>query len=181
MHSREKAMNRGSGRSFAQAFVKHQEYLKCFLLKRGVNPEDCEDILQETFLRCYPILQKDVNGDYRRLLVTVARNLHVDGYRRNRRYVRGLQPEFFENIPDEQNEHRSRLQRALLEKVVDEIQERPESRFFKMHYQSGYKIHEIAALTHTSKGTVSSQIFRFRNRIQAALCQSLDAADYLLA
>ncbi|WP_176736505.1 RNA polymerase sigma factor [Oligoflexus tunisiensis] len=174
-------MNRGSGRSFAQAFVKHQEYLKCFLLKRGVSAEDCEDILQETFLRCYPILQKDVEGDYRRLLVTVARNLHVDAYRRSRRYMRGLQPEFFDNIPEEQEERRSRLQRALLEKILDDIQERPESRFFKMHYQGGYKIHEIAAMTHTSKGTVSSQIFRFRHRIQDSLCQSLDAADHLLA
>lgn len=174
-------MNRGSGRSFAQAFVKHQEYLKCFLLKRGVNPEDCEDILQETFLRCYPLLQKNVEGDYRRLLVTVARNLHVDSYRRNKRYARGLQPEFFDNIPEELDERRSRLQRALIEKILEDIQERPESRFFKMHYQNGYKIHEIAELTHTSKGTVSSQIFRFRHRMQASICQQLNAVDELLA
>jgi RNA polymerase sigma-70 factor (ECF subfamily) len=174
-------MNRGSGRSFAQAFVKHQEYLKCFLLKRGVNPEDCEDILQETFLRCYPLIQKNTEGDYRRLLVTVARNLHIDSYRRNKRYARGLQAEFFDNIPEEQDDRRNRLQRAMLETVVDNIHERPESRFFKMHYQNGYKIHEIAELTHTSKGTVSSQIFRFRQRMQATICAQLEMVDELLA
>ncbi len=174
-------MNRGSGRSFAQAFVKHQEYLKCFLLKRGVNPEDCEDILQETFLRCYPLLQKKPDGDFRRLLVTVARNLHIDSYRRNKRYARGLQPEFFESIPEELEENRCRMKRALVEKILDDMHERPESRFFKMHYQSGYKIHEIAELTHTSKGTVSSQIFRFRHRVQASICEQLNAVDELLA
>lgn len=174
-------MNKGSGRSFAQAFVKHQEFLKCFLLKRGVNPEDCEDILQETFLRCYPLLQKKPEGDYRRLLATVARNLHIDSYRRNKRFARGLQPEFFESIPEELDERRSRLLRAYIEKILDDMHERPESRFFKMHYQKGYKIHEIAELTHNSKGTVSSQIFRFRRKIQAAMCEQLNAVDDLLA
>jgi len=174
-------MKRGSGRSFAHAFTKHQEFLKSFLLKRGVIPEDCEDILQETFLRCYPLLQKDPEGDHRRFLVTVARHLHIDAYRRNKRFVRGLLPEFFDNIPDEALERRQRMQRAMIEKILENIPERPESRFFKMHYEGGYKIQEIAQQTGTSQGTISSQIFRFRNRMQQSLCQQLDAVDELLA
>ena len=174
-------MNQGSGRSFAHAFTKHQDFLKGFLLKRGVNAEDCEDILQETFLRCYPVLQKEPEGDHRRLMVTIARHLHIDGYRRNKRYARGLQAEFFDNIPDEIGDRRSRLQRVMIEKILAHIQERPESKFFKMHYEGGYKIHEIAQLTGTAQGTISSQIFRFRNRVQASLCQQLDAVDELLA
>ena len=174
-------MNQGLRRSFAQSFKKHQDALKCFLLKRGTNPEDCEDIMQETFLRCYPLLQKNPEGDYRRLFLTVARNLHVDRYRRNKRYARDLQPEFIDSIPDPGEERKDRLQRALIERMVEAIQERPESRFFKMHYQNGLKIHEIADMTQTSKGTVSSQIYRFRQRIQGQLCEQLDAAEELLA
>ncbi|HET9235616.1 MAG TPA: sigma-70 family RNA polymerase sigma factor [Oligoflexus sp.] len=174
-------MNKGLRRSFAQSFLKHQDALKSFLMKRGVNPEDCEDIIQETFLRCYPLLQKNPEGDYRRLFITVARNLHVDAYRRNKRYARDFQAEFFESIPDACEERKDRLQRALIEKMVDAIHERPESRFFKMHYQNGYKIHEIAAMTQTSKGTVSSQIYRFRQRVQATFCEEIEAATELLA
>jgi RNA polymerase sigma factor (sigma-70 family) len=174
-------MSKGLRRSFAQSFLTHQDALKCFLLKRGIHPEDCEDIMQETFLRCYPLLQKNPEGDFRRLLVTVARNLHVDAYRRNKRYARDLQPEFFESIPDANEERQDRLQRARIEHMVEAIQERPESRFFKMHYQNAYKIHEIASMTQTSKGTVSSQIYRFRQKIQAQFCDQLEAAEELLA
>jgi RNA polymerase sigma-70 factor (ECF subfamily) len=174
-------MDKGLRRSFAQTFIKHQDSLKAFLMKRGVNPEDCDDIMQETFLRCYPLLQKNPDGDFRRLFITVARNLHVDAYRRSRRYARDIQPEFFESIPDTREEGHDRLQRALIEKMVDAIQERPESRFFKMHYQNGYKIHEIAAMTQTSQGTVSSQIYRFRQRVQTTFCEQLEAGLELLA
>ncbi|MDQ3235583.1 MAG: sigma-70 family RNA polymerase sigma factor [Pseudobdellovibrionaceae bacterium] len=174
-------MNRGSGRSFAHAFIKHQKFMTSYLLKRGVKPEDCEDILQEAFLRCYCVLQKDPEGDHRRLLTTVIRNLHIDSFRRSRRFAKGLQPEFFDNLPAEDEGRRRRLQCALIEKILDDIAERPESRFFKLHYQEGYKIQEIADLTHTSQGTVSSQIFRFRNRMRASLCQQLDKVDEQLA
>lgn len=174
-------MNKGLRRSFAHSFIKHQEALKSFLMRRGVRPEDCEDIVQETFLRCYPLLQKNPEGDYRGLFITVARNLHVDAYRRNKRYARDCQPEFFESIPDASEQRRDRLQRALIERMVDTIQDRPESRCFKLHYQNGYKIHEIAAMTQISKGTVSSQIYRFRQRVQATLCEQLEAATELLA
>ncbi|MFA9428847.1 RNA polymerase sigma factor [Egicoccus sp. AB-alg2] len=74
----------GDEDAFRQVFETHRHALHGFLLGRTSDPEMARDLLQETFLRLWHRFDEvgDLEEDrLRGWLITVARNLVVDGYR----------------------------------------------------------------------------------------------------
>ena len=168
-------MKVGAGQSFAKIYQTNQKFLNSYLRRRGVIPEDCEDLVQETFLRCFKTILERPEIEHGRLLTTVARNLQIDQYRRKKHQAVAQAPEDLDCCVDDKASSRNLIQRALIEKMVAELSDRRESRFFKLHYEDGLKLQEIAKLSRTPVGTVASQVSRYRSKFQITALPQLEA------
>lgn len=168
-------MQRSAGQSFAQIYQSQGKLLKSYLQRRGVKPEDCDDIVQETFLRCYKILMDKAVGEPSCFLKTVARNLHIDLYRRQRKYPLANDMDCLEGIASDLSQSQKLAQKIMIERLIEEVTDQHDSRFFKMHYSDGLKLQEIATMTGTPLGTVTSQVARFRQRFQSRALHRLEA------
>lgn len=88
-------MTSESGQDFAQIFHRNYDFVKYYLVKLGAKSEDCDDILEDTFLRYFRLMQRsETMPNHRRFLVVIARNLHSDHCRSNRKVVPGLLQRF---------------------------------------------------------------------------------------
>jgi RNA polymerase sigma-70 factor, ECF subfamily len=159
---------------------RYREPLTHYLFRFIGDPRECEDLLQETFLRVYRN-----RHSYRRIarfstwLYTIAGNLARSEYRkRKRRRLFSLQSvnrddeEYEIEIPDEQflpdTHAESTLQVAQIQGALQQIPEEfREVVVLRDVQQLAYE--EIAEITGLPMGTVKSRINRGRTKLQALL------------
>ncbi len=166
-------MQQVSRQNFAKIFKKYRLFLDCFLRKRGLDECDREDLIQETFLRCYPLLQDKPEQEHYGLLMTTARNLHIDIYRQRKRQPEFADTEALERLASD-TEQSQRLQRkVLIHELLQKVEKSDESQAFRMFYDEERGIREIANLTQTAQGTVASRIHRFRAKFFLEASHSL--------
>lgn len=165
-----------SRQNFAKIFKKYRLFLDCFLRKRGLDECDREDLIQETFLRCYPMLQEKPEQEHYGLLMTTARNLHIDIYRQKKRQPEFAQTEALERLSSDAEQSQRLERKVLMHELLQKVEKNEESQAFRMFYDEERGIQEIAKLTATAQGTVASRIYRFRAKFfrEAAVSLSFD-------
>ena len=162
-----------------------QDRLHNFLYRYTHNHEDCEDLVQETFLRVYRS-----RYSYQRIaklstwIYTIASNLLKNEYRnRSRRRETAFsdlrsdgsdaRPVEFESKAEdpERNAYRGELREAI-EEAIGQMEEHHRIPFV-MREVEDRTYEEISEAIGVPVGTVKSRLFRARNAFQALLPVSL--------
>ena len=147
-------------------YEKHQKELARYCYGICHDPEEAQDLVQETFLRALQSgdLFPDLGPQQQRAwLYRTARNLMVDRFRRAALEERTL-PNLQEPEDQEEAGYGSVEAQALLERLS------PEDRaLFTLRYQQGYTAPELAELLNQPSGTIRCRLSRIRSRLQKEL------------
>ena len=166
---------------FNRAMHDHADGLKTFATRMLDDPTAAEDVAQDTFLALYRHLDQVPPTAYRPWLYRVARNLCLDQLRRRKfklRLFRDVAPrddqedrepsveDGFGDRPDQLAETRE-----LHGRILDAIQSLP-TRFreaFLLCEMQGLSYEDAAAILDCPIKTVSTRLFRARQRFKAAI------------
>ena len=167
--------------AFNRALAEHQDGLKTFAYRMLGDQGAAEDVAQDAFLALYRHLSQVPASAYRPWLYRVARNLCLDQLRRRKFKLRlfrdlirdddddrsGPMPiDLAGDTPDEVAETRE-----VREKIEEAIQNLP-TRFreaFLLCEMQGLSYEDAAAILGCPVKTVSTRLFRARQRFRAAL------------
>lgn len=170
----------GYEEAFNELVQRYKDRLHNFLYRYTHNHQDCEDLVQETFLRVYR--SKD---SYERIarfstwMYTIALNLARSLYKKKKRMTmvtihkdpsdpedRPMKLEDSDILPDQ--ELQEKMSVGMLEKALKKLnQDFREVVVLRDIQQLAYD--EIAEITDTPMGTVKSRINRGRARLQEIL------------
>ncbi len=147
--------------------------LKYFAFTLTSNPEDANDLLQDTCLKAIVHKDKfDPETNMKAWVYTIMKNTFINKYRKDmkiNKVIDNTNDLYYLNhagntgavLPDS-NFHNIELERAL-DKLIDKHRIP-----FQMHFQ-GYKYKEIAETLNLSIGTVKSRIFFSRKKLMEKL------------
>ena len=153
--------------------AKHNEYLHPFAASLTQDDDDAKDLCQETMLRALMYREKyQLGTNLKAWLYTIMRNTFINQYRRGKRMVKGIQPEFMEHAYEAagmaaRNEGYNRLRAREIAKAMDGIPQ-----IFRLSfelYYTGYKYAEIAQLLGEPLGTIKSRIHFARKMLSSQL------------
>ena len=161
-------LKEGSYEAFSDLYMHYANKLYSFALVQTRNSALSEDIVQETFLKLWNTRgQLDCYGNVHALLFTIARNLIIDGFRKQ---IRQIDFEDYRQscnklslLPTPDNEFINRLQqtKGLLSKRACQI--------YEMSREENMPIQEIAESLNLSSQTVknylTSTLKIFRKRL----------------
>ena len=146
-----------------ELWLKHQEELKYFILKRVKNRELSEDILQEVLMKVYNFCLKSSGvHNERSWLFQIARNTITDHYRKQTKFT---DKEFSEEIEEEENP----AFKDALDYITPMLAFLPEKYAIplKMADVEGFKQAEIAEKLGLSLTATKSRIQRARQLLMA--------------
>lgn len=146
---------------FNYLVIAHSEHLRPYAANLTKNPEDANDLYQETMLRA--LLNKDkyeFGTNLKAWLYTIMRNIFINAYRRNKRFSK-VDSETANEIVI--NNHRtvdndgwSNLRLSEIKAAIDNL-----PNLFRLSfelYYTGYKYQEIAEVLCEPLGTIKSRI-----------------------
>jgi RNA polymerase sigma-70 factor (ECF subfamily) len=162
---------KGDERAWESMVRSHTRRIFNFCLRFTGRRDEAEDLTQEIFIRVYRNLGsfRVDSGNLQSWILSVARNLIVDHYRKERRFHSWLGSEEMEAIQVEDRKilnpsrafdqaEASRLLSLALTALSPELRETVELRDVEgMSYQ------QVAETTGVSEGTVKSRLFRGRH------------------
>jgi RNA polymerase sigma-70 factor (ECF subfamily) len=144
-----------------QVFSLAYHYLK--------NPEDAEDVLQETFIKAYHSLHRynpDKGASFRGWLNRICVNASIDALRKSKvRDAYSLDAQEAANVhanPHHSNPEKTAQNKEIREKidqVLDKLSPKQRMIFVLRHYQE-YTTREIADYLNSSEGNIKKQLFR---------------------
>lgn len=158
---------------FNHKLLSLKDKLKYFAFSLTSNPEDANDLLQDTFLKAIVHRDKfDSSTNMKAWVYTIMKNTFINKYRKDMKINKVIDNTsdlyYLKNarnsgavLPDS-NYHHTELERVLND-LIDEHR-LP----FQMHFQ-GYKYREIAETLNLSIGTVKSRIFFSRKKLMEKL------------
>lgn len=182
-----------SGREFLQELVRaHGDALYRIARSLTGNPEDAQDLVQETFLRAWRYHQAfRPDGNPRAWLFKILHNLYIDGKRRENRGARTIPDEsakiqdfylYRQALDSDQLRMAGDPEAIVLEGLLDEdIQQALDN--LAEHYRTpfllctleGLSYKEVAEILGVPVGTVMSRVHRARTILQQQLW------DYFIA
>ncbi|MFW7377997.1 MAG: RNA polymerase sigma factor [Oligoflexus sp.] len=163
-----------------QIYEDHSAFLLFYLKKLKVSAEDADDILQESFLRFFHHMAKVEPGKERGFLVTTAKNIVIDRFRKMKTQKTiamgeaSYEPSQALWISDP---HRD-WELEALGQVVDELSQEKGGEIFRLFYRDGLSLQEIARKYDQPLGTIASKISRFRSRFQNIIRERLENSRY---
>ena len=158
---------------FAQNLLGMQSELRRFALKLTADPEDANDLLQETSLKALDNEEKYTpDTNFKGWMYTIMRNIFINNYRktvRDQTFVDQTENLFHLNLPQDSGFESTEGNYDLKEirKIVHALPK--EYRVPFSMYVSGFKYREIAVKLGLPIGTVKSRIFFTRQRLQKDL------------
>ena len=156
---------KGDAPSFEAVYRLHFDALYRFVLANTRNRADCEEIVQETFLKLYTHLRSIQNP--RAWLFRCANNLIVDGSRR--RSLSGDQPECLASAspsPETMAGHKER-RLHILEALAGLVE--TQRRCLTLREYGGLSYREIADTLGLSVDEVKVHIYRARKNLRREL------------
>jgi RNA polymerase sigma-70 factor, ECF subfamily len=179
---------------FEEEALKHLDALYRTALRMTRNPQDAEDLVQETYLRAYRFFDKFQPGtNIRAWLFKILTNNYINSYRKAANEPRNTSLEDTEEFSLYHQMARELpsgslgwdveaqvLDRFAEEDIREAIESLPPA--FRMTVLladvEGFSYKEIAEITGVSKGTVMSRLFRGRRLLQKALWERAREAGF---
>ena len=133
-----------------------------------LRKEDAEELSQEIFLKVFENLHRyDGKYAFGAWIVSLARNLCIDQYRRRKReksFVHVSDESIMPLLPDTDDPARNALQKERTKLLFEAIAELPEelSEILILRDLDGLAYEEIGAALELPDGTVKSRLFRAR-------------------
>ena len=150
-----------------------QPTLKQFTYRFTKNPEESQDLVQDTMLKALMYRSKfRENTNLKGWLFTIMRNTFINNYRKNQRHKTSIDPTeelYYLNVEDTHtfNSPQSNYEYNDVWKNIHDIKD--ELQVPLKMYISGYKYNEIADHLQLPLGTVKNRIFHARKEIQKKL------------
>ena len=156
------------------------------------NPQDAEDLVQETYLNAFRALDRFEEGtNLRAWLFRILNNAFISQYRRRKRRPSSSLDEVSDfylydhlvagnTAPAQENPEREVLSRIGDEAVLQALEELPvEFRQVELLADvEGFSYREIADILGIPIGTVMSRLYRGRRRLQQRLWREAQQAGY---
>lgn len=179
---------------FEQEALKHLDSLYRTALRMTRNPQDAEDLVQETYLRAFRFFGQFQPGtNLRAWLFKILTNNYINSYRKASAEPRNSSLDSTEDFSLYQQMAREQpggsagwdveaevLDRFAAQDIREAIENLPPA--FRMTVLladvEGFSYKEIAEITGVSKGTVMSRLFRGRRLLQKALWERARAAGF---
>src|SRR5215216_5621961 len=179
---------------FEQEALKHLDALYRTALRMTRNPQDAEDLVQETYLRAYRFFDQFQPGtNLRAWLFKILTNSYINMYRKAATEPKNTSLEETEDFSLYRQMAREStnggldwgveaevLDRFAESDIREAIENLPDA--FRMTVLladvEGFSYKEIAEITGVSKGTVMSRLFRGRRLLQKALWERARAAGF---
>jgi len=165
---------------FQKEAVVHLNSLYNYALHLTMNPDDAEDLVQETYLKAYRFFNSFERGtNCKAWLFKILKNNYINRFRKNSKEPGkvdyDLIKDFYHSIKDVQNdtsEAESDYFHSLLhEEVYQALQSLPEE--FREVIQlcdiEGFTYEEIANMVESPIGTVRSRLYRGRKLLREQL------------
>ncbi len=158
----------GKQSAFKELLIRHQDSVYQLAFRFLSDPNEAEDITQETFLRLFRTAgQYHPRAKLRTFLLRIAKNLCID-------FVRKKRPETMEELPEKiQQEtpldHLEQAQSmALLTRSINDLPENQKMAIVLRH-TSGLHYQEIAEVMGTSVSAVESLLVRARKSLRKGM------------
>lgn len=155
-----------SSTEFTEQIMELKPSLHKYASHFRLDKTECDDLVQETYLKAILNRDKFVNGYLKAWLFTIMKNTFINNYRqiaRNRcERADDSYTYFHTKSPDSYNPESTFFAKEL-HKKIDELKDNFKIPF-KM-YIDGYKYKEIAETINVKVGTVKSRIFLARKRL----------------
>ncbi len=182
---------------FEQEALKHLDALYRTALRMTRNPQDAEDLVQETYLRAYRFFDQFQPGtNLRAWLFKILTNSYINTYRKAAAEPKNTSLDDTEEFSlyhqmarevqtgslgwDVEAQVLDRFAEADIREAIEKL---PEA--FRMTVLladvEGFSYKDIAEITGVSKGTVMSRLFRGRRLLQKALWERARAAGFARA
>ncbi len=164
-------------------------------LRLSRNPQDAEDLVQETYLNAFRALNRFEEGtNLRAWLFRILNNAFISQYRRRKRRPSSSLEDvtdfyLYDHLldggvsPRPENPEREVLERIGDERVLSALEELPvEFRQVELLADvEGFSYREIADILGIPIGTVMSRLYRARRRLQKTLWREAQDAGYGVA
>lgn len=160
--------------AFKEIYNRYASNVHAYCLRVFNNPEQAEDVFQETFIRFYQSVTKNVEDDYIDLvknfnipgfLITIARNYCLNLKRKEKKEV------FVENYDFFEYEQFGYERTELLDLITSslELVDFEYREAFVLREYNGMSYEEIAECTKTSVSNAKARVFRAKNKIKDIL------------
>ena len=165
-----------SKRDFEQAVVVHRDALYGQALALTRNVDEAEDLVQETTLRALRGFESfRADGPVRAWMLTILRNLFINGYRARARAPRSLSLDALENpdpvMPTFAGPERQVFAHLENEALLQAVTHLPEEYRVVLILSdlNGLAYQEISERLNLPIGTVRSRLSRARSRVRRSL------------
>ncbi len=177
---------------FEREVMQHLDALYRTALRMTHNPQDAEDLVQETSLRAYRFLDKFQPGtNLRAWLFKILTNTYINRYRKtaNAPRVESIDDteEFalYNHLDTEAASRGGSVEAQVLDRFAEQDIKQaiealpPQYRMTVLLADvEGFSYNDIAEITNVKKGTVMSRLFRGRRLLQKALIDQARAAGF---
>jgi RNA polymerase sigma-70 factor (ECF subfamily) len=158
------------------------------------NPEDAEDLVQETYLKAYRYYDKFEEGtNFKAWLFKIMKNTFINNYRKRQQApvlsdFADIEESFETQVSEDTSRQLKNPEEELLENVLDQDVQRaldqlpPDYRMVVLLADlEGFAYKEIADILEVPVGTVMSRLYRGRRLLEAAMLEFAREHGYLRA
>lgn len=172
----QRAIN-GDGTAWGPLVRAHQEAVfRLSYLLLG-DPDDAEDVAQETFLRAWKHLKRfDTTRQLRPWLLRIASNLASNKRRSAGRYISAL-TRAFRNVPPPPNLEDKSLQRMQANELWQAVQllNTTDQQIVYLRYFLELSVAETAEVLHVAEGTIKSRLSRALDKLRKIIQRDFSA------
>lgn len=158
----------GGERAFSELLHRHQNAIYAFACRMLGDPQEAEDVAQETFLRLYQTSKRyQPDASLRAYLLRITKNICIDHFRKKR-------PELMDELPDPttQQTPQDLLEGAItldyLEKAIDRLPVNQRTALLLRHTEQ-LSYNRIAEVMDVSVAAVESLLVRARRTLKQRL------------
>ena len=154
-------MGKNQEKIFFQLYENESEVLFRFVSFRIADHEKVKDILQESYLRLWKVLNRETIENERAYLYRIARNLIIDSYRK-------IEAHSLDKLIEEDGFDVPSVETATPEEIIDAkkvkefFRELPEQyrEIFWLRFVEDWSVKDIAQVFSLSENVVSVRIYR---------------------
>jgi len=165
---------KGNNNAFAGLVDKHKEMVYTIAAKILRNPEDAEEIAQDTFLKAFNALSSfKREAKFSTWLYRIAYNAAISRSRKKRHEFAAIDEEMISNYTTDSvsksvNELDQEEQIAAINTLMEKLPEE-ENLLLSLFYKKERSVEEISEITGYSQSNVKVKLYRIRKRMYADL------------